>query len=214
MPAHDLKHLAERYFKLRLPTTIRELKTAFRKESSIHHPDKGGDGYYFGRMVEAYRTLIDPKLSNFVLLTEAEVSQPMTEEGILLSDLGLGCDGTPCPTCDSKGYTTVSDDHGWIKCKVCRGTGFSVTCPRCQGSGKFARGQCFRCLGAGRISLKSSDFMSFLGMRRQLVCPNCMGEGAFKSPKTVFRHYKCGDCDGKGERSMFNPLIPKNRMHR
>lgn len=39
-----------------------EIKKAYRKLASQHHPDKGGDTSMFQKIEEAYRTLGDPKL--------------------------------------------------------------------------------------------------------------------------------------------------------
>ncbi len=38
-----------------------EIKKAFRKLASKHHPDKGGNTQYFQKLLEAYQTLIDPE---------------------------------------------------------------------------------------------------------------------------------------------------------
>ena len=39
---------------------VKEIKTAFRKLASKHHPDKGGDAEKFKELQTAYETLSDP----------------------------------------------------------------------------------------------------------------------------------------------------------
>ena len=39
-----------------------EIKKAYRKLASQHHPDKGGDTVMFQKIEEAYRALSDPNL--------------------------------------------------------------------------------------------------------------------------------------------------------
>ena len=41
--------------------TADEIKRAYRKLASQHHPDKGGDTAKFQQIEEAYRTLGDPE---------------------------------------------------------------------------------------------------------------------------------------------------------
>ena len=44
--------------------TPEEIKKAYRKLASIHHPDKGGSKEQFQKIEEAYRTLSDPEKRN------------------------------------------------------------------------------------------------------------------------------------------------------
>lgn len=213
---NDLSRLAAKYFKLELPCTEVDLKKAFKKAAKDCHPDlHPGDNAakeQFQRLNEAYQVLCD-KPEIFV----SSEALPSTVDGILLSTLGLGLEGaagTPCTSCETKGYTTVQGDP-FINCSMCRGTGAIVTCPSCRGKGKQLRplgGRCGKCEGKGVLGVSLLRGL-FTGHNYSL-CTSCHGAGGFKSSKPVFKHYKCGDCEGKGQRPMFNPLWPKMRVGR
>lgn len=54
--------------------TADEIKKAYRKLASMHHPDKGGDTAKFQQVEEAYRTLSDPQ-------KRAEYDNPVQQMG-------------------------------------------------------------------------------------------------------------------------------------
>jgi DnaJ family protein A protein 2 len=45
--------------KIKKTATKEEIKTAYRQQAKIHHPDKGGDAEQFKRITAAYKVLID-----------------------------------------------------------------------------------------------------------------------------------------------------------
>ena len=50
-----------RYNRLQKSCTEVEIKKAYRRESLVHHPDKGGDEEKFKLVVEAHAVLSDPQ---------------------------------------------------------------------------------------------------------------------------------------------------------
>lgn len=73
-----------------------EVKDAWRRLASIHHPDKGGDAATFDRLRQAYNAA----------LTEAEAQKP-------------------CPSCQGTGRVLVKSGWSSVKllCEACGGTG-------------------------------------------------------------------------------------------
>lgn len=208
----DLVLLAKKFFSLDLPTTQSQLKSAFRRESRKLHPDyETGSEEVFKRMKQAYDELCK---TDYVFKSEAETDTPMTVDGLLLSTLGIGVsnskNGIACDHCEGKGYTSIASTD-FRFCSLCNGSGFVIKCPLCKGRGYTVPlpGRCHRCIGKGWLSLTSARGISPIPL-----CPSCQGSGGFKRSKPEYKHYKCGDCDGKGEREMFNPLLPKGRMQR
>lgn len=144
----DAVRMAEVCFGLALPTTLDELKKAFRKKAKQLHSDVGGSDAGFIKLKQAYDALLAAAgyLSG-VFEGENAARELTTAEGHPLSGLGLGLgsmkNGRDCSRCQRKGYT---EERGieWKVCEHCDEFGMvsnkvpqMVPCRPCAASGKF-----------------------------------------------------------------------------
>lgn len=207
--------LAQKYFNLTLPTTLDDLKSAFRTMAKRLHTDVSGADtkIAFGEMKDAYDYLVSLNGSSGVFSEGSSCRELVTVDGTPLSELGFGLEstvnGADCPNCQRKGYTTTF------------GLGYRV-CMECDEHGEMPRSfMCKSCKG-------TKLFKQRLG--RVVACRTCAGTGIFKHPyltqlcqfcggtKTRLteteqaNYHRCWECRGKGEIPMWNPVLPKGRL--
>lgn len=219
--------IAFTWFQLKVPITLEQLKTAYRKQALILHPDKGGATAEFQAMQEAYHKLT----SCMAVFDEPQVERDRlhTEEGDLLSDLGQGIginfNARPCERCDQKGFT-VTFEQVKRSCQVCDENGISYTakqCPDCKGIGKVRTRkskqvvQCRVCLGKGKVKVRRAyraDFQTVGRLKNEgFACPECHGfKTALFDDDAKPIYSTCRDCRGAGAIRIFNPVIPKGRL--
>ncbi len=189
-----------------------EIKAAFRKQASIHHPDRNPDdpkaGTRFKELNAAYQVLSDPQrramYDRFGHRAE-ESGSPFASNGpfaggvVDFSDLAVeGILG------DLLGVFGVGrSDKGHLKRELevtfeeaAFGTTKSMTyarivsCGGCHGSGSapgHAPDRCGTCSGRGRVRLQQG----LLPIAVERMCPQCKGRGA------VIVH-PCHSCKGSG----------------
>lgn len=193
-----------------LPTTSNALRTAFRRQSRLEHPDTSKHpeaAARFRKVVEAYGVLkVD---SSALELSTEEVRTATTTDGTSLSELGNGLgfniNGIECDDCKGQGYRRYTEGSRH-RCPACFdpfpwNTRAGI-CKKCRGTGRFVRngedrGICFTCQGSGRF---------------KKVCPICRGSGFIDSGKPTCYYVKCAKCEGCGETRIFNPVLPKGLL--
>lgn len=74
--------------------TIDDIKTAWRKLATIHHPDKGGDGVKFDALRKAYVAAIAD--------IESAPCQTCLGRGRIQKIAGWVSISLPCPTCQTQ----------------------------------------------------------------------------------------------------------------
>lgn len=177
------------------PFTSSELLSAYRKEASFRHPDRGGSERLFTELTDAY---------NFMkaLASLSTDAKSVTIDGIPLSQLGKGYPLTKnactCSTCDGKGYTEETRDReATIECPKCSGHGIiSHKCKKCDGTGKVGGKPCRTCSGSGRFFPRLQDKeiidrTSVLNSGRLIEI-----RASQKMPNMLGRI--CFECDGEG----------------
>lgn len=181
------EQLAKQVFNLELPTTLSMLKSAFRAAARKAHSDVGGSDEAFRQVKSAYDMLLPLAL----VVDTAEQKVLKTVNDIPLSELGLGRkdNGSPCPRCESRGYTKSTYD---------------TAAPYLQ----FELRRCSDCNGSGRFTLRSG---------RKVVCKRCYGIGSCHTrqrytPKLETFYFVCSGCEGTGEIKVFNPVIIKGAI--
>ena len=138
------------------PFTSAELLSAYRREASFRHPDRGGSERLFTELTDAY---------NFMKALAAPTVDEcsVTREGTPLSQLGKGFPLTKsactCSQCDGRGYTEETmDREATISCPKCLGHGIiSHTCKKCNSTGKVDGKPCRTCSGSGRFFPRLQD---------------------------------------------------------
>lgn len=85
--------------------TPEEIKRAFRKLASVHHPDKGGDAGKFAEVRAAYETLSDPAKRAAVNLGDEEGG--IASEETIAARAAQETAGGPCPVCGGAGTLRV-----------------------------------------------------------------------------------------------------------
>lgn len=190
----DIVLIAKKYFDLDLPCSSDELKKAYKRQAQILHPDKNpGDKdstTSFRKMRRAFDVITGTKGA----VLNDKPHELATVDGVLLSTLGKGSsEGKPCETCQTKGYWQLLGDQ-FIACKMCRGQGAVVKCPKCKSTGIINAKECPYCEGMGQlgVTLASGENSSFK------ICIPCMGRGGFKATRVYYKYIKCNDCDGEG----------------
>lgn len=184
----DYAHTCAMILNIQLPTTVDEIKAAFRqrsKEGPYRHPDVGGSGSQFRQLVDAFNFLKDGNIPGTIKSGTAEEkirSASYTQDGHLLVELGKGLgstkNGSRCESCNGKGYATSLSRTKWDSCRICRGRGFVR-----HHSG--AEKRCWKCFGMGGMHVAA--------------------------PSEAF-HFFCHKCNGTGEIELFNPVFPKMRV--
>lgn len=221
---------ASKILRIKLPTTVNALKSAFRRRSREVHPDHSvavDAKEQFQELSAAYeyvQTRLDWSMGEEY---EGPSASSFCDDGTPLSTLGQGLgpttNGRPCEGCDSKGFTSYS---AWgVDCPDCRTSlrGVKYRCRRCGGDGTFKRdgkavGQCRGCSGSGwipeRQKAPSDRFGVFGGFHAEPVnrCTTCRGRGKINDPRGRVTHVKCYHCKGTGEILVFNPVIPKGLL--
>lgn len=187
-----------------LPITLADLKTKFRETSKRLHPDITGKDTTdeFVKAKSAYDFLCSR-------IGEASVVENVTEDGTLLSDLGLGLgptiNGKPCTACDSKGYQQRVADSDQKACLNCwNGITSLDDCRDCKGTGEFEllnkrKVPCKKCKGTGQFKTAPHR------------CKKCGGRGVVANMRKMY-FVKCFTCMGTGELLVLNPVIPKGRL--
>jgi DnaJ-class molecular chaperone len=219
----ELTRLAEKYFDLALPCALEELKKSWRRKVKEAHSDAGGTDALFVELKQAYDNLVAQE-GNPLIFSGANGGIEITQEGIPLSQLGLGLGATvnsvDCSRCRHKGYTTKIIEE----CSTCEGVGSYPPCWSCGGSGKFKQRRagrivtCRTCGGSGKRKghhspSRNSFYNDLLArLEPQITCHDCHGSGKAKNPQ--IEHRRCGECHGTGEIRIYNPVIPKGRLSR
>lgn len=206
---------------LEVPTTVNAVKTAYRRQSKLEHPDASKHpeaSFRFRQVNEAYITLKD----DASILDGAIPLGTRTQEGdeitALGKGLGLTVNGICCDECKGDGYKAVFQSEK--PCPDCRpvdtGTIFSFfifqvspreyRCWKCAGTGFFSKngkriGVCFACQGKGWYRRKRS---------KHDPCKTCRDLGRVKTSDKTF--YTCQRCEGKGELPMWNPVLPRGLL--
>jgi DnaJ-class molecular chaperone len=167
-------------FGLSSPFTSDQLKSSFRRLAKQLHTDtSGGDTKEaFVLMKAAYDKLVPLACS-----TNNSTSQKFTDDGIPLSELGLGLgptkNGRDCEYCEHRGYLFRRETE----------TDYTRRCALCGGIGLVNK--------FGRLT----------------SCPNCLGLGPLRSTKPAKTYYAtCYKCMGSGETEVFNPAFPKGAL--
>lgn len=207
--------LAQTHFNLTLPTTLDDLKSAFRTAARKLHTDLSGADTKnaFIAMKDAYDYLVSLNGSSGVFSEGSSCRELVTVDGIPLSELGLGLEatvnGADCTNCQRKGYTTTyglgyrvcmeCDEHGEVPhtfiCRSCKGTGLFK-----QRLGRVVA--CRTCAGTG----------AFKHPYRMKPCPVCLGSKTCYTKTEQANYHTCWECHGKGEIPMWNPVLPKGRL--
>ena len=209
----ELIALAVRVFGINLPTSLNELKKAYREEAKKCHPDKGGSEEDFKRLRKVYDQLLNFEGDPNVFSNGNGSSKKETVDGTPLSELGLGLgpkvNGMDCRYCNHKGY--IEKEPEWfIDCSACGGSGEvrrKTECRNCKGSGKFTQARskrvvdCRTCRGTGSFLLSSMT-----------ICLECVGNGRVMEKTGSPLYHRCSSCYGTGEIRIYNPVIPKGRL--
>ncbi len=224
MSQNEADKVAEKIFGLILPTSARELKSAFRKQCLALHPDQNRQvnaEQAFNRLKKAYDALLKASEYGIGIFSDnrsSEVIDPSkakTIDGQLLKDLGLGFGPTvnsvPCTKCDEKGYRELNWPliH-YTECSVCRGKRHLAlhyeNCRSCKGTGLYTQANsrrtvsCLTCKGSGKFS-------------KPTPCFACMGLGHKETSKVGNLNFEvCYECKGKGQIKIFNPVLAKGRL--
>ena len=213
---HDPHDLALTLFGITLPTTVRELKSAFRAKAKELHTDVSGQDTHdaFIKMRAAYEYLTELLGDPHVFSEGGEIRTDVTVDGTPLSGLGLGLgptvNGMDCERCDRRGYTI---EHGvaYRVCDECDSFGKvprTLRCKYCNGSGKFTQRRtgrivpCLICKGTG----------IFVHPHLTQPCPRCYGTKTVYERRETTYYQQCSDCRGTGELPMWNPVILKNSL--
>jgi DnaJ-class molecular chaperone len=214
------------------PTTMQALKTAYKRKSRELHPD-------INLSVDAEENF---KLLNSIYETICKrTNWCMDEPGSNTPDwintcgkgLGPNKNGRPCENCRGAGYTvsTYIDvfnlgsecpkcaGSGYQLCSKCNGTGnYTVQCNKCDSNGLFTlrsgrKVQCKVCSGYKTRVIGTCYTCNGTGRSKQLhhSCKLCGGDGIIYSEKESYS--KCHKCNGVGEVEIWNPVIPKGRLH-
>jgi len=209
--------LAKKFFKLDLPCSVGDFKKAYRQASKELHPDVGGNGKDFQEMKTAYDTLMGLYGKSMGVFKEKEIDSNSVRavEGTSLIDLGQGLgptiNGKDCPVCEHRGYT-VEFGRKWSFCDFCDDDGRAPQewpCRACKGTGKFTQKHIQRAVDC-RICGGTGIFKHPYHKR---LCPKCRGTKTIWGKDENSPIYKiCGDCGGKGEIPIWNPVIPKGRL--
>ena len=194
------------------PVTIQDLKSAYRRKVKELHPDINPHGTeLFKEFQEVYEWLTSPEIISIIACKGEVESAARTEDGIPLSELGLGFDNTKngmdCPECEHLGYKKVTAERFHI-CRECFGAGYtySNTCDACNGTGKFTQKnskrvvECLRCKGLGSVR--------YAGIHR---CTACV-RGYVSHPTERVTYHICYKCMGVGELEIFNPVLRKGLL--
>lgn len=211
----------KKYFEISLPTTVEELKKAYRKASKTFHPDANPKGNEedrkvahedFIKMQAVYDALMD---SSFVEDGTNTINILCTTDGTPLCDLGKGLgitqNGRTCDDCSGHGYRPLNEFKNFT-CESCDENGLvpkQYSCKDCRGTGNFFQPKsekvvpCRKCGGTGK----------FKHPHHKVACPECYGtkiRSAFVESKKSFS--VCGHCDGTGEIPVYNPVMLKGSL--
>jgi len=214
----DLAQLAFEHFGLVLPCTQADLKSAFRTAAKKLHSDIGGTDKDFVEMKLVYDKLC--KEPEIISLNEAK--EKYTEEGFLLSELGLGLgnvNGRDCENCSRKGYITIHRTVE-IKCDLCNGFRYIHQCRACL-KGVYTnpvgrKVPCNRCNAKGFAPAPPTRISSWglpIPPYGADICFQCYGCGTMHQKTAKVTHHRCGDCNGTGEIKIYNPVIMKSGLY-
>lgn len=213
-----LSDLAKKEFDIELPIEFENFKSLYRTKAKELHPDLGnGDEKRFKDMQAVYDLLMSFSDNSRVFICENINKEDLcTVEGIPLSELGKGItdslvNGADCHYCGGRGYQS----------RISRQS-IRVVCSRCTGDGEeIARKIICRCCDNGFFTTKSGKKVScrvcngtgiYLVIKKR--CSVCGGSGFSYKEKGIGTVYNvCFHCDGKGQIPIWNPVLPKNRVH-
>jgi len=175
-----------------------DIKRAYRKKASEHHPDAGGEDEKFKECSEAYEVLSDPEKRQSYDINGHDFKNPMWNRNPFSpfmrrtvrnrgtvpskgSDIEVVVDLTLEETVKAGLKKNISYRRN-ARCKTCNNTGLKpghkrTDCSTCKGSGEFVRRQ-------------TSDSMIY---EERSICPVCHGSG-----KSISEEDKCDDCHGTG----------------
>jgi DnaJ-class molecular chaperone len=185
MPLGRMKYFRE----LQLPILESVLKSQFRMLAKKLHSDTGGRDEAFIELKREYDELVKSAVK-----TIDEVIK--TEEGILLTELGLGRkdNGSECSGCNGRGYLIHAH---FSPCKRC----VNGHIPYCS--------ECHKVLDQWLEIVRACCIVNGNFARANWTkCPDCKSGVKEKSRA----YHRCTECNGCGEIPVFNPVIIKNSM--
>lgn len=215
-----------RVLNVKVPFTIQDLKSAYRREALKYHPDRNNGNKEaeekFKKACDAYEFL-QPRVQKSNLSDIERIildaRKRVEEDKDNLYNKCNHCHGTGKGHTDKTILTTCDRCHGTgnveIKCKFCRKgkfrkkNGVEVDCIVCHGTGTWKVVNCKVCnpfhFGKTRNYFEEKFFRIFNSF---------FGEEIGKTYKRIKVPCLCHKCGGSGQTIFepFNPLIPKGAI--
>lgn len=180
--------------------TVAEIKTAYRKAASKHHPDRGGNEEMFKLVSESYRVLSDPierakynlkyDRQNFKPVDwSTQPQQPAPDRGNFSSffrNMKRNYESSKV-TSDKDIKFNLGINLEQIKRGVVKEIYYhrEVACDACDGLGGKNPASCPQCFGTGSVRYYTSG-----GQKVTKNCTSCLGRG-------IVYDSLCYSCNGK-----------------